>query len=257
MHAELSVPLSALFGFLLVLARVSGVFIFVPIPGFQSSPEAARVVLSLTLSFVLMPLWPSVPIADASMGKLLGWIAVEFTFGLLIGVTVSFILEGLQIGAQMIGLQAGYSFASTVDPSTQADSAVLQVVVQMLAGFLFFGMGLDRMVMRALAMSLEKMPVYSTIPGPLLATKVSEAGSLMFAVGLRLALPVIALLVLMDLSFAVMGKVHAQFQIMSLAFPAKMLVGMGLMATTLAVYPKVVESVAGRTFEAVIRLLGK
>ena len=45
-----------------------------------------------------------------------------------------FAIEAFMVGAQMIGLQAGYSFASTVDPSTQADSTVLVVFAQTAAG---------------------------------------------------------------------------------------------------------------------------
>ena len=49
-----------LLGFLLVLARVAGVFVFVPLPGLSASPATARAVLSLTIALCLFPLWPAV-----------------------------------------------------------------------------------------------------------------------------------------------------------------------------------------------------
>ena len=69
-------------------------------------------------------------------------------FGLTIGVAVAFLLEGIQLAAQIVGLQAGYSFASTIDPTTQADTTTLQIMAQLLAGLLFFALGLDRQVLR-------------------------------------------------------------------------------------------------------------
>src|ERR1700687_5986674 len=122
MHVEVRLSLSTLFGFLMVLARVSGVVAFVPIPGLWDTPIASRVILALALTFVLIPVWPSPPV-DSSMRQLSLWAARELTVGLLIGLTVSMLLEGLQLAAQMMGLQAGYSYASTIDPNTQADSS--------------------------------------------------------------------------------------------------------------------------------------
>lgn len=255
MPGEVSLPLPAIFGFLLVLARVSGVILFVPLPGVQAAPEAARIVLALALSFVLMPVWAASHANEPGAAQLPLWIAAEFMYGLLTGVIVAFVLEGVQVATQLIGLQAGYSFASTVDPSTQADSGVLQVISQLFTGILFFALGFDRQVIRALAYSLDRVPNAGAL-GTLPVIKiVSQAGAEMFVVGLRLALPVLAMLILMDLSFSLMGKVHAQFQVMQLSFAAKMLVGVGMLATALGAFPRVWQLAAGRWFELLIQLM--
>src|SRR5207245_133627 len=141
MHVDLTLDLSTVYGFLLVLARVSGVIAFVPIPGFSAGPEISRVVFSLVVTIALVPAWPAPQIAGFAIGPLLGWMAAEAAFGLTIGVAVAFLLEGIQMAAQVIGLQAGYSFASTIDPSTQADTTSLQLMAQLMAGFLFLGLG--------------------------------------------------------------------------------------------------------------------
>jgi flagellar biosynthetic protein FliR len=256
MRADLSYSLPAVFGFLLVLARISGVILFVPIPGLSAVPDAPRIVLLLALSFVLLPAWPT-PSADLiSLGRLPIAIGAEFSFGLLIGICVAFLLEGFQIAAQMIGLQAGYSFASTVDPTTQADSSVLQVMTQMFTGLLFFALGLDREVIRVLAGSFHRFPSIAQLPNGSVATAVVHLGSQIFIVGLRLALPVVALLILTDLSFAIMGKVHQQFQVMSLTFAAKMLAGLCLMTMALTAFPGIAQIAAAHTIQVLTRLLG-
>ena len=135
MHAELRLSLPVLYGFLIALARVSGVVAFVPIPGLRDAPEAPRVVLALALTFVLLPVWPSMSMPDGiSTTGLAVAAAAEFSIGLLMGLTVAVLLESIQLAAQMIGLPAGFSYASTVDPTTQADSSVLQIMMQLLAG---------------------------------------------------------------------------------------------------------------------------
>ena len=257
MPGELSLPLSTLFGFLLVLARVSGVVIFVPIPGFQAAPEVARVALALSLSMILMPAWPTSKVSVAGAGSLPGLIGAEFAYGLILGLGVTFLMEGAQVAAQMIGLQAGYSFASTIDPTTQADSGILQIIAQLVVGSLFFALGLDREIVRALAIGLDGRTGTGTFPNLSVANTLIQLGSQIFVVGLRLAMPVLALLILMDLSFGILGKVHAQFQALSLSFAAKMLAGLGMMAIILATFPTITQTAADRTFRLLTSLAGK
>ena len=257
MPGELSLPLATLFGFLLVLARVSGVVIFVPIPGFQAAPEVARVALALGLSIILMPAWPTSKVVVAGINALPGLIGAEFAYGLILGLGITFLMEGAQIAAQMIGLQAGYSFASTIDPTTQADSGILQIIAQLLVGSLFFALGLDREIVRALAFGLEGGAGIQTLASLSVANILIQLSSQMFVVGLRLAMPVLALLILMDLSFAILGKVHAQFQALSLSFAAKMLAGLAMMAIILATFPAIIQSAADRSFRVLISLAGR
>ena len=106
MHADVTFNLSTVYGFLLVLARVSGVILFVPLPGFSAGPDTSRIVLALALTMTLSPVWPAPVLDGPVLGRLLGWIGAEAAFGLTIGVAVAFLLEGVQMGAQVIGLQA-------------------------------------------------------------------------------------------------------------------------------------------------------
>src|SRR5580658_366026 len=203
MHAELTFQLATLYGFLLALARVSGVVVFVPIPGFSAGPDASRVVLALALTIALFPAWPTLAPQNGPAlpaGRLLGMLCEESLFGVTVGLAVSFLLEGLQLAAQVLGLQAGYSYASTVDPSTQADTTTLQLMAQLLAGMLFFALGFDRQVLLVLARSLEWVPSGSfPLHGPA-AEAIVRLGAVIFSTGLELAIPVLALLILLDVA---------------------------------------------------------
>ena len=48
---------TTLFGFLLTLARVSGVFAFLPLGAFRSGPDVARIILALGVTVALWPQW--------------------------------------------------------------------------------------------------------------------------------------------------------------------------------------------------------
>ena len=157
MPADPILSTSTALGFLLTLVRVSGVFVFVPLPGVKELMNPARIALSVGITIALFGQWPN-PAADTSFGQFVLWILPEAALGIGMGLAVGFATEALGLGAQVIGLQAGYSFASTVDPQTQADSTVLVVLAQLTSGLLFFVMGFDRDVIAVFARSLELQP---------------------------------------------------------------------------------------------------
>jgi len=255
MHTELTFNLATLYGFLLVLARVSGVIAFVPIPGLSAGPEVSRVVLALALTISLLPVWPATNLTGALLGRLLGWIGTEAAFGLTIGLSVSFLLEGLQMAAQVIGLQAGYSFASTIDPSTQADTTTLQLMAQLFAGSLFFAFGFDRQVIHILARSLDTAPIGAyMLTGPKVEA-ITRLGSAVFSTGLQLAIPVLALLLLLDIAFAVLGRLQTQLQLLSLSFAIKTLTALAFLGAVLSFYPAVFEKTGAVALTTVIRWL--
>ena len=158
----LTLTLSAgtLYGFLLVLARVGGALIFVPLPGVKSAPEPARVALALGFTLALFP-----PVAGGATRRRhrggagrLGR-SPKRPSGSPSASRVAFVAGGLRAGGA--GARACRPDMPTPPPSTptrEADSGILLVFAQLMAGMLFFAMGLDREVLRLFAQSLEKIP---------------------------------------------------------------------------------------------------
>lgn len=241
MRGELVLSTATLLGFLLTLARVAGVFVFVPMPGLKTGFDMARTVLSLCITMSLFPYWPKVA-GESSIGLLACWMVSEAALGVGIGLAVAFVAESFGVAAQVMGLQAGYAYASTIDPATQADSSVLVIFSQLAAGLLFFAIGLDREVLRVFAGSLVAMPAgsFTLSQGP--AEHLLATGGIMFSTGVRLALPVVAVLVMVDLSLALLGRINAQLQLLTIAFPVKMLVALTIFGWVLLVMPALMRS---------------
>lgn len=251
----LGLPLSTLCAFLLVLARVSGLIAFLPVPGFSNAPDAMRVVLAVLLAFTLFPVWPNLPDALPSIGQLAAWAFAEAGFGLAMGLAVAFVTEAFQIATQVLGLQAGYGYATTIDPNSQADAGVLQVVVMLVTGLLFMALGLDREVFRVLAASFEKFPAGSWAPTAASLDGIVRLGSGMFSLGLRAAMPVVALLLLLDVSLAVLGRMQQQLQLLSLAFPLKMLAALALLSALAPVFARIFATAAEQALGTVWQAL--
>ncbi len=257
MAGSLVFPAGVLFSFLLALARVSGVVVFLPLPGLRNTPDTTRVVLALSLTLCLYSSWPAAPAVAPGLVTLTLWMIAEASFGVMLGLLVSVLVESFQLGAQILGLQAGFSYASTVDPGSQADSTVLQVFAQLLASSLFFALGLHREVIALLATSFRTIPPGTFAPNLNMAQAVIGFVATLFSTGLRVAFPVLALLLLVDIALALLGRMQAQLQLLTVAFPAKMLAALGFFALTLWVMPTVAESAFRKSMEAATRILGR
>jgi flagellar biosynthetic protein FliR len=256
MHGNLALSAGTLYAFLLVLARVGGALIFVPIPGFRGAPEMVRAVLALGCTMALFGRWPTVGATQVGPATLVGWVLSEAALGLAIGVSVAITLEALMLAAQVLGLQAGYAYASTIDPNTEADSGILLVFAQLMAGMLFFALGLDREILRMFAQSLDRIPAGVYIFSRASAEPLIRLGAILFSVGVRLALPVVALLVMVDVALALLGRLNAQLQLLSLAFPVKMLTALVVLSWTATIFPRVVHEISGEALAAAHRMLG-
>lgn len=255
MHAEAAFPFATLFGFLFVLARVAGAFVFIPLPGMKRGADLGRIVLALGFTLALYPRWPAVE-ASAPLGAMAFGLVSEAALGITMGVAVAFLREAFLVGAQLVGMQAGFSYASMINPTTEDDASVLLVFAELTAGMLFFAMGLDREVLRSLAASLEAWP-----PGAFLITRpmaetVAGLGSAMFSAGLRLAFPVIALLAMVDLALALLGRLQPNLQLLTLAFPAKMLAALAVLAWIAVLMPKLFRGTASYMLTALRGAMG-
>ncbi|MCS6953084.1 MAG: flagellar biosynthetic protein FliR [Bryobacterales bacterium] len=243
MPGEIRLPLATVWAFALVLARMAGVLALAPLPGLRNGLEPARIVLAVALTVALYPRWPAVG-STPTFGTLAAWVAAEVVFGLAVGLAVMFVIEVFQMAVQAVGLQAGFAYASMIDPQTQADSGVLLVLGQLTAGLLFFALGLEREVIRILASSLEAWPPGTWRLTSANAEALVETGAGMFSVGLRLAFPTVALLLLGDIVMALLGRIHQQVQLLTLSFPVKLLGALAVLAATASVFPQVMTGYA-------------
>ncbi|MGA7237295.1 MAG: flagellar biosynthetic protein FliR [Bryobacteraceae bacterium] len=256
MHDSLTLSTDTLYSFLLALARVASALTFVPLPGITAAPQPVRAAFALTCTFTLYGLWPAVHAPDVTGATLIVWVAAEASLGIAIGVCVAIALEGFTFAAQMLGVPAGYGFASTVDPNSEADSTVLVVLAQLVAGLLFFALGLHREVIRLFALSMEKIPAGTYIFGRVSGETLIRASADLFLIGVRLALPVTALLVMVDIAVSLLGRLNAQLQLMSLSFPAKMLVALLMLGWLAEAFPRILMESASHGWIAAHRVLG-
>lgn len=247
------IPLSALLPFGLLLCRTSVLLVLMPLPGVRNALEVHRLALAVLLAGLLTPFAPA--IAVPSLSKLVVFGAAEAALGAALGLSVALMQEGIQLGAQFIGLQAGFAYASTVDPTSEADSAILQVLLTLASSLLFLALGIDTILFRLLLGSVQNLPPGAWTASPQHATALMALFPPLFTDAVRLALPVIAVLLVVDISLALFSRLQPQLQLLTLSFPLKMLASVATVAACSPYLPNALERASARSIDAVRFLL--
>jgi flagellar biosynthetic protein FliR len=127
----------------------------------------------------------------------------------------------------------------------------------LVTGLLFFTLGIDHALIQTLAASFQKFPAGTWIPPAAGLDGVLRLSAGMFTLGLRIAMPVIALLLLIDIALALLGRMQQQLQLLSFAFPVKMLATLALLAVLAPVTARIFEGAASRTMGVLWRLVAQ
>ena len=69
-------------------------------------------------------------------------------------------------------------------------------------------------------------------------------------------MPVVALLILVDVSLALLGKLNSQLQLLTLAFPAKMLVALLVLSWIGSLFPRLLREASGHAWTVAQKTIG-
>jgi flagellar biosynthetic protein FliR len=119
---------------------------------------------------------------------------------------------------------------------------------------LFFTTGVDGQLIRILAASFEKFPAGSWAPAAAGLDGIVRLGGEIFSTGVRVAMPVIALLVLIDIALALIGRMQQQLHLLSLSFPVKMLAAVSMLAVLAPVIARIFAAAAERTMATLAQM---
>lgn len=254
MHVDM--PVSVLYSFLLLLARVGSAFAFIPLPVWRSGPAAPRVAIILGITIALLPVIQMPPGGVPGLWSLAAILFSEAAIGVAAGAAVLFLCEAFTFAAQLLALQAGFSYATTIDPTSQADSGVLATLANLGATLLFLALGMDHTLLLAFSDSYRVVPPGSFVPTMEAAQSLLRLMSYLLFLGLRLCVPILVLLFLVDFLLGLLARVNAHLQLVSLAMPVKMLLALVLLASVYGMQPMLFRTGAEETTRVLRTLMG-
>jgi flagellar biosynthesis protein FliR len=219
--------------FFLVLARIGPLFLLAPLFSSKLLPARVRGIVAVALAIGITPVASkgvTLPLGAFDMG---GLIIKEALIGAAFAFSIGALFAAISAAGTLLDTSIGFSYGSLVDPLTGNQSTVLAQLYSLVGTMVFIVIGGDGWVVRGLArtydlVGLDQAPDLGHLVGAMDAT---FAGIMTSA--LEVAGPVMLALILTDAAFGVVSRVVPQLNVFAVGFPAKVVVGLLLVAATL------------------------
>jgi len=212
------------------LSRVAGLFLVAPVFGATTIPVRIRVGLALALVAVIAPMAP-VGLEPMS-GQGIGVLAQQMLLGALIGFVLKLVFEAVAFGAQLISTSMSLSYAETVNPLGGGSTSVMSQFYTGMITLLFLALDGHLQLIALLADSFHTVPFGGADVGTDEIWGVLTWSGHLFAGALRVALPALTALLVVNLGFGAISRSAPSMNLFAVGFPIT--VSLGLVAVWLA-----------------------
>lgn len=219
----------------LIFARLSMVFVFMPVFSTQGIPTQIKVIFLGMLSFAFM----ASGIYNTELLPLGGLdILVALLFEMLNGMTIGFavvaIMNGVYIAGQMIDMNMGFSMVNVMSATDEDSLPVTANYYYILVLITFLVINAHHMMIDAIALSLNKLPLGSLGFNLLHVKSYTELVVLTFEIGFRLSMPVLITVLVSDIVLGLLSKAMPGMNVFVVGMPFKILIGL---LTLVLVFP--------------------
>ena len=204
--------------------RVAAFVMVMPVIGGSFVPARVRILLAVALTFVIAPIVPTPATPPVSLTGFLILLR-EMAVGVIMGFAVQLVFDAIVLGGQVIAMSMGLGFAVFLDQARGVNIPVLGQLFLMLGMLVFLSLDGHLAMIQLIADSFQLLPIApKSFAGNTLETFVFWS-AMVFTVALKIALPAITALLVVNLSFGVMSRAAPTLNLFAVGFPVAMLLG--------------------------------
>ncbi|MGH4050393.1 MAG: fused FliR family export protein/FlhB family type III secretion system protein [Clostridium sp.] len=214
-------------GFIFVLLRISAFFMSIPIFFPKSAPALVKVGFCAVFTFLIMPgvNYENVNLINTN-GTLIIFCISEVITGLLLGYITKFCFFSAQMAGQFMDFQVGFSMMSMFDPVSNENVTLLGTLLYRISMVMFFVVDGHHMLIRAIIDSFNVVQIGKFILSQGTAMMMVKIFIQFFTLGLKIAIPIISIIIITDLSMGLVSRTVPSLNIMILGMPIKILIGL-------------------------------
>ena len=218
--------------FLLLFARISGLFAFFPFFSHANIPISLKTAITLFMVIFLFPLAKPIH-ADISLLFLAFAIASELLIGFIAGLFLSIVFAMLQLAGMQISFVMGFTMANVIDPQTSTSIPLMSQFLSLIGLMIILAFNGHHQMLLFISESLELLPLGAFYPQSDIVVYLAKAITGMFVYGFILSFPVLAFSLLLDVVFGMLMKTMPQFNLLVVGFPIKITVSFIVLGVTL------------------------
>jgi len=217
--------------FLWPMLRISALLISAPIFSLKALNLRIRILLGISLTWLVYPLhkWPNIdPVSANGILEIFNQISI----GLLMGLTLQVITAAILVAGQSVSNAMGLSIANMMDPNLGNVPVIAQFLL-ILSTLIFIGLGGHALLLSLVIDSFTTMPIGKQLLSQAAWVHLVSWSSMIFLGALLTALPVMVALLFINIGLGVATRAAPSLNIFSVGFPAMIAAGFAVLMIAL------------------------
>lgn len=224
---------------LLVFIRMLTFFIVIPIFFPKGTPNTMKVMLAGIIAFILMPgIDSAVTLQINSNFDLFIYCFNEIITGLALGYITNIAFSIIRMAGQLMDMQMGFAMISMFDPNSNSNVTLIERLLYWISFIVFFLIDGHHMLINALINSFNVVSLGKTMIFHETIMLTVNAFVQYFAIGLKIAIPIVLIILITDITLGLIARTVPQLNVMVLGLPIKILVGLTCFTLALPILVK-------------------
>ena len=224
--------------FLLMLTRISGIFLISPFFGSMNIPMFFRVGIALAMSVVLFPVVDGLGTPETPPSIIMFGAAVlgELFIGWLIGFVAYISFAAITMAGKVMDMQVGFAVVNVVDPTSGQQIPLLGSFLYNLAVIILLVTNGHHMLIAALVESFRAVPLAGLEANISLALIIANFTGTIFLTGMKIAMPITFAILLTNVGLGILSRTMPQMNIFVVGIPMQLMIGLFVLSMIMPFY---------------------
>ena len=235
--------------------RIGACLMTAPVFGATYVPARLRVVMAGAITLPLAPLLPAAP--DVPLLSLAAVIITvqQLLIGGAMGFALQLVFDALMLGGQLLANGMGLGFAFNLDPLRGVSTPALGQLYVVLGTLVFLALDGHLALLGTLVESFRSLPVGTSGLDPARLRAFADWGGILFIGALRVALPGMTALLVINLAFGAMSRAAPSLNLFAVGLPVTLIFGLVIVTIGLPAIGAAFTALFGDGFEFVRALV--
>lgn len=242
--------------FILVLVRMTGLFVTAPIFGRRNVPVYLKIGFSFFLAMILVnTLTVPKPEYFNNIYDYAFLVLKEFLVGVTIGYVSFLVFSAIYLAGQLIDMQTGFSMVSVMDPMSNIQVPVTSNFYFIISMLIFLSINGHHLLIQALFKSYNMIPLGKASFNQNLMNDIIRVFGDIFIIGFKISAPIIAAILITDVALGVISRTMPQLNVFVVGMPLKIILGVLIIYFSIPVFTEVVSWMTGRMNTEVFKFM--
>lgn len=221
----------------MVFTRVGALIYMIPMFGGRLVPTRFQLGLSGGIALIVYPLlYEANVVIPTHVIEIILTMAKELFIGLLLGFAVRIVFFIGEFAGMIIATETSTMRSEVFDPVMQTQASSISIAFFYLIALIILISGMHYKIIEVFVLSYDKVPIGAHFPVFKGIESLVKATADIFLIGLKIAAPAIGLAFVINVAFAILGKVVSKMNVFIVSFAVKIMAGLALFLMAIGLF---------------------